>query len=187
MSGKTTNIQQLEINKPSELCQVVFVQKFKKDYEIYKVSPFELDLMNAIMYRVREKIMTEKISIDDEIPSTLFEIKLHDFASLFTGYNYNDYRPFIEKLIDLTDVKIVINALGKNKDIEEKVLTHFIHEIRLSKHKQQKNRVVRIAVSNLIINKFLGIKKYFSKMFFKIQFSMFSKYSKLLYELLKDY
>jgi len=187
MSKRLVNAQKFEINKPSELCQVVFVQKFKKTYEIYKISPLELDLMNAVMYRVRETIIKENISINTEIPSTLFEMKLQDFTSLFGGHNYHDYKPLIEKLTDLSEVKIVINALGKNKDIEETVLTRFIHEIRLSKHKHQKDQVVRIAVSNLIIDKFLNIKKYFSKMFFSIQFSLVSKYSKLLYELLKDY
>lgn len=42
-------------------------------------------------------------------------------------------------------------------------------------------------LSNRLIHKFINVKKYFAKMFFKIQFSFSSKYSKLLYELLKDY
>lgn len=187
MSKQLINQTKFELNKPSELCQVIFIQKFKKDYEIYKISPIQLDLMNGIVYKVREIIHRDNLVIDDEIPSTLFEIRLQDFTSLFSTYNNNDYRFLIEKMVDLSDIKIIINALGKNKECEETAITRFIHEIRLSKHKHQKDQKIRIAVSNLIINKFINVKKYFSKMFFAIQFSMDSKYSKLLYELLKDY
>lgn len=187
MSKQLINQTKFELNKPSELCQVIFIQKFKKDYEIYKISPIQLDLMNGIAYKVREIIHRDNLVIDDEIPSTLFEIRLQDFTSLFSTYNNHDYRFLIEKMVELSDIKIIINALGKNKECEETAITRFIHEIRLSKHKHQKDQKIRIAVSNLIINKFINVKKYFSKMFFAIQFSMDSKYSKLLYELLKDY
>jgi plasmid replication initiation protein len=181
------NTDRYEVNKPSELCQVIFIKNFKNDFEIYKISPMQLDLINGIIYKVREIIIKENLNIDDEIPSTLFDIKLNDFANMFSAYTNNDYKVLLEKLIELSEMKIIINALGKNKDIDETIMTRFIHEIRLSKHKHQKNQRIRVAISNIIINRFINVKKYFSKMFFTIQFSMVSKYSKLLYELLKDY
>lgn len=181
------NIEKFEINKPSELTQVVFTQKIQKDVTIYKMSSIQIDLVNSIFYKIREYITKKITEIDRSVPSTVFEFTIKELNSMLPTYNNNEYRQIIEQLDNLSDVKIVINSLGKNKELDEMIITRFIHEIRLSKHKETKKKIIKLAISNEIISRFVDVKKYFSKMFLTIQFSMKSKYSKLLYELLKDY
>ena len=181
------NIENFEINKPSELTQVVFIQQVKKDLTIYKMSPLQIDLINSLIYKVREQIIKNSMELDDSIPSTLFEFNISEISSMLPKYNNNEYGEIIRQLDALSDVKIVINSLGKNKEIDEMIITRFIHEMRISRHRQQGKKKIKLAISNTIINRFIHVKKYFSKMFFSIQFSMKSKYSKLLYEIVKDY
>ena len=181
------NIEKLELNKPSELTQVVFTQQVKKELNIYKMSALQIDLVNVMFYKVREEIGKHKLEIDESQSSTFFEFALNDFNNMLKKYNNNQYSEIIEQLDLLSDIKIIINSIGKNKDIDEMIITRFIQEIRVSKHKKTEKKKIKLAISNTIIKRFIDVKKYFSKMFLTIQFSMKSKYSKLLYELLKDY
>jgi len=181
------NIEKLEINKPSELTQVVFTQQIKKELNIYKMSALQIDLINVMFYKIRKEIGKHKLEIDESQPSTLFEFTLNDFNNMLQKYNNNQYGEIIEQLDSLSDIKIIINSIGKNKDIDEMIITRFIQEIRVSKHRKTEKKKIKLAISNTIIKRFIDVKKYFSKMFLTIQFSMKSKYSKLLYELLKDY
>jgi len=181
------NIKHFELNKPSELTQVVFTQQIKKELCIYKMSALQIDLTNVLFYKIRKEIAKNKLVIDAEAASTMFEFNLSEFNDMLPLYGSSDYRQIVEQLDLLSDIKIIINSIGKNKEVDEMIITRFIQEIRISKHRKTEKKKIKLAISNTIINRFVDVKKYFSKMFLTIQFSMNSKYSKLLYELLKDY
>jgi len=171
------------ILKPSELTQVVFM----KDGKLFKMHNTHTDLVNIIYYESNKYIKKNKIKIDEEAPSTFVEIYLQDFASSMDKYKHGQYDFLIGCLRDLSSIEIVINSLGKNKEMEELIITRFVQEIRFNRAKHKKNKKVKLAVPNIILLRITALKKYFTRMFFEIQFSLNSKYSKFLYEILKDY
>jgi len=172
----------LEINKPSELCQVVCMDENKN--LTGELTATQMDLMNLLLYKSRELIVKNQIEKVDEFFN--IEIELHYFNSILGKNTNSDYKRIVEHLTNLKRQLFVINALGKNKDIESTV-TSFVHKMTFSRHKDNYKKLARIILDGEIINLVINTKKYFSKMFLKIQFDMVSKYSKALYELLKDY
>lgn len=176
------NIEKFEINKPSELCQIVCMDENKNLNG--ELSSTQMDIMNLLLYKSREKIIKDEILTANEF----FElgIELHYLNNALDKNNNNDYKRIIEQLTKLQKQQFAINALGKNKDLET-TITSFIHKISFSRHKDNYKKMARIILDGEIINMVIKTKKYFSKMFLSIQFSMISKYSKALYEILKDY
>ena len=181
------NTELLEVNKPSVLTQIVFTRQVKKELKLFEVSGLQVDLANVLLYQLWKKMNIEKLEIDTNIPSTLIEIDLADISNMIGKYKRHQYKEWIYQLDALSDVKVVINSLNKKKDEDEMVITRFIHEIRYTHNKQTNKKTVKVAMSNIIASRYMNNNKFFSKMFLKIQFSLHSKYSKLLYELMKDY
>ena len=176
------NKDQLEINKPSELTQTVF---FKNDEQnaITTLTATQMDMFNLIFYKSKEYFIKNKIELTEFVP---FELDLITFSKEFGKYKSGDYPDLIKQLNQLSDVKVVINALGKNKDMKT-TFTRFIHKLTVSRHKHNNKKKVRLVLDGDICQMVFEVKKLFTKFYLKIQFSMNSKYSKLLYELLKDY
>ena len=181
------NKELMEFNKPSELTQILFIEgNYKKDYSLFNISPLQVDLINNFYYEIRKRIVMDNIEIPSD-GSTVFEFQLKEICDVLGKYNNSQYTHLIEQLDSLGDIKMVINSLGKNKEIEELTITKFLQEIKISKHKKTEIKKVKITMSNTLINTFLQTDRFFAKMFLMIQMKMSSKYSKLLYELLKDY
>jgi len=176
------NIKQMEFNKPSELCQIVCMDENKN--LTGELTATQMDLMNLLLYKSREKIIKTKITEIDEFFN--LDIELKYFNSTLNKNLIGVYNKTIEQLINLKRQHFVINALGKNKEMET-TITSFIHKIRFSRHKDNHKKVAKIILDGEMINLVFKTKKYFSKMFLVIQFSLVSKYSKSLYELLRDY
>lgn len=182
------NDTMMEIYKPSELSQILFVKGNSTDnIDLVKITPGQIDLINCVYYYARESIVKNNTNLMDS-GSTTIKIPLNKFTSDVEKYSAGQYGKVIDDLIAISNINIVINSLGKNKDEDKMLLTRFILEMEVSKHKSNTNKkMVTLLLSNKLIQKFINVKKCFAKMFLKIQFSMSSKYSKLLYEILKDY
>lgn len=182
------NDTMMEIYKPSELSQILFVKGNSTDnVDLVKITPGQIDLINCVYYYARESIVKNNTNLMDS-GSTTIKIPLNKFTSDVEKYSAGQYGKVIDDLIAISNINIVINSLGKNKDEDTMLLTRFILEMEVSKHKSDTNKkMVTLLLSNKLIQKFINVKKCFAKMFLKIQFSMSSKYSKLLYEILKDY
>jgi len=168
--------------KPSELCQVLYVDKEDKTFAY--LSPIEIDLINLILYKSREEIIKNKINLDGG--NFTLELLLKDISDVFNKYTATGYEPLITNFRNLRNKEVVINALNKNKEMET-TYTSIIHKIKISKHKNSKLKKIILELDNEIIGMMLNVKKMFSTMFFKIQFNLDLKYSKLLYEILRDY
>lgn len=179
---KKVNLQQLELNKPSELCQIVCMDE--KRNMTGELTATQMDLMNLLLYKSREKIIKESINDISEFFNLELELS---YINETLGFNKrNVYQAIVSQLIALKSQMFVLNALGKNKDIET-TITNFIHKIKFTKHRETIKKNVSLVLDGEIIGLLVNTKKYFSKMFLTIQFSMVSKYSKALYEILKDY
>jgi len=181
------NTEMMQFHKPSELTQVIFVDgAFKKEFKLYNISPTEIDLMNSFYYEIRKRIIQNKIAIPED-GSTVFEFQFKQISDMIGKYKHGEYAKILEHLDSLANLKMVINVLGKNKDVDVFAITNFLQEIKISKHKTTETKKVKLTMSNTLINSFLCREKLFAKMFLKLQLSLTSKYSKLLYEILKDY
>jgi len=176
------NKKMMELNKPSELCQIVCMDKDKNLTGTLNTT--QLDIMNMLLYLSRESIIKNNISDIDEFYK--IEIPLAQFNAVLNLNNHNVYNHIINSLAELKTQLFIVNALGKNKTLE-KTITSFVHKITFTKHKNSKHKFVKLILDGDIISLLIHTKKLFSKMYLQIQFSMNSKYSKLLYEILKDY
>lgn len=179
------NVKKLEFNKPSEFCQLLYFENYKKTI-FAQLTPTQIDLINILVYKVREQLIRNKEVVDYSQSSHKINLELKDIATMLDKYKHNNYDKLIDQLNGLRKLDIVINVLGKNKEMET-TLTSFIHEITISRHHTNNKKIVSVYISNKVLEFFIDVKKLFSKFFLVIQFSMHSKYSKLLYELLKDY
>lgn len=175
-----------EINKSSDLCQLVYFTETKKEKQLFNITSLQLDLLNVVFYQANKYLVNSKIDLDLGDTTTI-ELDTLELSKMLGRYNKAQYEYLISSLTELSDVKVLINALNKNKQLQETSITRFILSIKLSKHLKTNKKKLRIVMDNDILKRVHNIKTLFSKMFLSIQLSMSSKYSKLLYELLKDY
>ena len=136
-----------------------------------------------ILYKSREEIITKNITLVGDLE---LDLNLKDIMATIGKYNNTSYEPIINYFRNLRNKEIVINALQKNKSCET-TYTSIIHKVTTSRHKNEQLKNVKLQVDGEMINMILNVKKYFVKMHLTIQYSLNSKYAKLLYELLKDY
>lgn len=186
----TVLTEKYEINKPSSLTQSIYCDIDKKtgNYSIQSLEPIQLDLINSMYYLIHKQVNTNQdirnmILNSDKGGSTEFEIELADIAGMLPKYNNRQYEQLIKKIRSLQAVHIVINALNKDKDMET-TTTSIITEVTTNVNKTKK---ITAAFPNKLIRSYNNTQKYFKKHYLSIQFSLKSKYSKLLYELTKDY
>lgn len=180
----TVNSDKLEINKPSELCQVLFYNENNKGITA-SISALEIDLINYILYESRKEIITNNIKFDKET-SFKITLELKNIVNTLGKYGSGNFENILNYFRALRNKEIEINALKKNKQLV-KSYTSFIHKITYISNEKVKNRKITILVDGEIIDMVLDVKNFFSKMYLSIQYSLKSKQSKLLYELLKDY
>ena len=178
--------KKFEINKSSDLCQLVYFTETKKEKQLFNISALQLDLLNVVFYQANKFLCQSNVDLDASDTTTI-ELDTVELSKMLGRYNKAQYEYLISSLTELSDVKVLINALNKNKQLQETSITRFILSIKLSKHLKTNKKKLRIIMDNDVLKRVHDIRSLFSKMFLSIQLSMVSKYSKLLYELLKDY
>lgn len=183
--------EKYEINKPSSLTQTVYCNKVdvaNGHLNVVSLDPIQLDLINSMYYMINRDVNKDKdlqsILDSDKGGSTEFELGLSEMSSMVGKYKKNQYSTIIKKIAALQDVKVVINALNKDKDMET-IYTSVVTELTVVHGKGMKS--IKAAFPNRLIRSYHNTQKYFKKHYLTIQFSLKSKYSKLLYELAKDY
>lgn len=175
-----------EIHKPSALCQTVFYENSKNEPLAY-LPAIQIDLVNALIYLIWEQINTNSTKYsenNDSIKS--FDIELKSVTDMLGKYQ-KDYAPIIQLLTDLQKYVVKINMLDKDSSVINKSSIVLIPKISWSEESGQIRKTVKIWFDSEILNFFVKKNKVFAKLYLKIQFSFVSKYSKLLYEILKDY
>lgn len=131
---KQTN---LELKKPSELCQVLFFSDFtKKEYA--QMTSLQIDLTSTIFYLISDVMNKQNLSYADIYEwSSLnhFEINLQSIAELLGKYENGYYEPIVSNLQELSKIQVLTNTLHKNKE-QEQILFHLIRKISWLKDKQ---------------------------------------------------
>lgn len=178
----------LELKKPSQLCQVLFYSDFNKE-EFAILTPLQIDIMNVTFKFIidimeKQDLTTEELF--DWANNNHFEINLQSISDILGRYRNGYYEPIVQHLQELTKIQVLTNILHKNKT-QESVLFHFIRKISWLKDKQTTNKRVKVWIEPELLSMFINQKDYYSNIYLPIQLGLKSKYSKLLYELLKDY
>jgi len=180
------NKTKYEINKPSELCQVVFFENYKKGIFAYLTST-QIDLLNILFYTVKKEILSNKKQIDNLESIVEVNVKLTDIHTMLNNKYNKDSETLMNYLYELKKVDVMINSLGKVKDKIDYKLTSIIHTLSWSKHRNILDKTIKVGMDKDVILSFIKRTDFFVKMYLHLQLSMISKYSKLLYELIKDY
>lgn len=182
---KQTN---LELKKPSELCQVLFFSDFtKKEYA--QMTSLQIDLTSTIFYLISDVMNKQNLSYADIYEwSSLnhFEINLQSIAELLGKYENGYYEPIVSNLQELSKIQVLTNTLHKNKE-QEQILFHLIRKISWLKDKQTTSKRVKVWIEPELLMMFHNVNKMYTSFYLQIQYGLNSKYSKLLYEVLKDY
>lgn len=178
----------LELKKPSELCHVLYYSDFNKN-EFATLTPVQIDIISTMFYFVSD-VMSKQDLTEEEIYEWAsvnhFEINLQSIAEILGKYENRYYEPIVKNLQELSKIQVLTNTLHKNKT-QESTLFHFLRKISWSKDKQTTSKRVKVWIEPELLIIFLNLKNYYTKISLQIQFGLKSKYSKLLYELLKDY
>ena len=178
----------LELKKPSQLCQVLFYKDFNKE-EYANLTPLQIDIIN-VLFRFVSDIMEKQDFTREELfewaNHNHFEINLQAISDVLGRYKNGFYEPIVTNLQELTNIQVLTNTLHKNKT-QESTLFHFVRKISWLKDKKTTSKRVKVWIEPELLSMFLNIKEYYSKMYLPIQLGLKSKYSKLLYEVLKDY
>lgn len=175
-----------EIHKPSALCQTVFYENSKNEPLAY-LPAIQIDLLNALIYLIWEQINSNSVKYSENTDSIKsFDIEIKSVTDMLGKYQ-KDYSPIIQLLADLQKYVVKINMLDKDSSVINKSSIVLIPKISWSEESGQIRKTVKIWFDSEILNFFVKKNKVFAKLYMKIQFSFVSKYSKLLYEILKDY
>lgn len=180
-----------EINKPSYLTQIVYYDS--KTNTITPINPAHLDLVNSMYYIINKSMKMDTIDAaakqrileceDDDTGSEAFEIKMKDISTMTGKYTNSEYGYLIEKIHELRHIDVVINALNKDKNMTRTTASVIgnINEVLGD------NKSIKAEFPRILVKSYYNTQKYFKKHYLTIQFSLRSKYAKLLYELAKDY
>ena len=178
----------IELKKPSELCQVLFFSDFtKKEYA--HLTSLQIDLASTLFYLISDVINTHNLSDEDIFQwSSLnhIEINLQTISNLLGKYSNGYYEPIVSNLHELSKIQVLTNTLHKNKE-QEQILFHLIRKISWVKDKHTSNKKVKVWIEPELLMMFRNVNKMYTSFYLQIQYGLNSKYSKLLYEILKDY
>ena len=173
MSQKQTKKTNLELKKPSELCQVLFYSDFnKKDYAY--LTSLQIDLVSTIFYLISDVMNKQKLEESDIFEwSSInhFEINLQTIAEMIGKYENGYYEPIVQNLQELSKVQVLTNTLHKNKTTEFS-LFHLIRKISWLKDKQTTNRRVKIWIEPELLTLFHNVNKMHSSFYLQIQYSL---------------
>jgi plasmid replication initiation protein len=178
----------LELKKPSELCQVLFFSDFNNN-EYAQLTSMQIDLASTMFYLISDVMNKQKLTEADIFEwSSLnhFEINLQTIAEMLGKYENGYYEPIVSNLQELSKVQVLTNTLHKNKS-QEQILFHLIRKISWLKDKQTTNKRVKVWIEPELLSMFHNVNKMYTSFYLQIQYGLNSKYAKLLYEVLKDY
>ena len=174
------------LTKPSVLTKVLYFDDFKTK-KMANLTPLQIDMVNCILYIVKERLFTNNnIFNSDFLSKDLpYEIDLSTISSLLNKYNNGYYEPILMSLVDLSRMQLVIE-----KKINQRVnytIFNFIRKINWDKTSNVVQKRVKVWFEPELIDMLIGDDAVqINSFYLSMQIKLKSKYSKLLYELLKE-
>lgn len=193
-----------EIHKPSAMITAEYktpiVKRGKiKGFEHYSLTPIQHDALNFMCYKAREQINKQidmdkalsEFKTEDELFEFLetrhFDLNLNELALFADKYKLKQDKKELSNLLDsLQSVQVKVGIFKQDKNLGE------IHAVKtmslLRNYTKIKNSMnASFQMEPEILFGWVHKTKPFSKMYLKIQTTLKLTYSKILYEICKDY
>ena len=204
MSNHSIRQDIFEIHKPSALITAEYKTPIVKGgrikgYEHYSLTPMQHDAMNFMCYKAREQI-NKKINVHEKINSFSkeedlfeflevqhFDLNLKELAIFADKYKLKQDKTELSNLLDaLQSVQVKVGIFKQDKTLGE------IHATKTMSLLRNYTRITNSTHATFqlepeILLGWIHKTKPFSKMYLKIQTKLKLSYSKILYEICKDY
>ncbi len=181
--------------KPSNQIRFEFV----KGFQHYALTPVQHDALNFMCYNAREQI-NRKLDVQKKIDSFKTEDELFEFLEIqHFDLNLNELALFADKYKNKQDKKELSHLLDSLQSIQVKVglfkqdkMLGEIHAVKTMSLLRNYTKISNSSNASFqlepeILLGWIHKTKPFSKMYLKIQTRLDLTYSKILYEICKDY
>lgn len=204
MTKKEVRTDIFEIHKPSAMITAeykapIVVRGRIKGFQHYALSPIQHDALNFMCYKAREQI-NKTINVQEKLDSFKSEDELFEFLEVqHFDLNLNELAMFADKYKNKQDKKELSHLLDSLQSVQVKVglfkQDKMLGEIHAVKTMSLLRNYTKISNSSNatfqlepeILLGWIHKTKPFSKMYLKIQTKLNLTYSKILYEICKDY
>jgi len=192
MKKPTVNKQMLEVHKPSSQITCIYESKGKT----CTITPTQHDSMNYICYSAREQLCKNNIELlerltneNDEtfeaafaqLRGTPFKLDLRELTTFIDKFETNT-KTVYQLLKDLEDIKVTVGHFKKDSIMVE----HRFHLLSRTERVTNSN-IIKIYLEPELVLGWVFNAKPFAKMFLKIQTTLKTTYTRILYEICKDY
>lgn len=188
--GKFVNKNMLEVHKPSSQVTCIYESKGKS----CTITPTQHDSMNYICYTAREQIskndleLLEKFKNEETFDSafkqlrgTPIKIDLKQLVKFIDKYETNT-KDVYQLIKELEDIKITVGHFKQDNMMVESRFSLISRTDRITN-----SNIISIYLEpELILGWLLGASR-FAIMYLKIQTTLTRTYTKILYEICKDY
>lgn len=188
----TVNKKMLEVHKPSSQITCIYESKGKA----CTITPTQHDSMNYICYSAREQLvrnnneLLEKLRTDDDelyeiaksqLRGTPFKLDLRELTKFIDKFETNT-KTVYQLIKDLEDIKVTVGQFKQDSIMVE----HRFHLLSRTERVTNSNIIKIYLEPELVLGWVLNAKP-FAKMFLKIQTTLKTTYTRILYEICKDY
>lgn len=193
-----------EIHKPSAMITAEYktpiVKRGKiKGFEHYSLTPIQHDAMNFMCYKAREQI-NKKVNIQQKIDSFESEEELFEFLEIqHFDLNLKELAIFADRYKNKQDKKELSTLLDSLQSVQVKVglfkqdkMLGEIHAVKTMSLLRNYTKITNSSNASFqlepeILLGWIHKTKPFTKMYLKIQTTLKLAYSKIFYEICKDY
>ena len=204
MTRKEVRTDIFEIHKPSAMITAeyktpVVVRGRIKGFQHYALSPIQHDALNFMCYKAREQI-NKTINVQEKLDSFKSEDELFEFLEVqHFDLNLNELAMFADKYKNKQDKKELSHLLDSLQSVQVKVglfkqdkMLGEIHAVKTMSLLRNYTKISNSSNASFqlepeILLGWIHKTKPFSKMYLKIQTKLNLTYSKILYEICKDY
>ncbi len=204
MTKKEVRTDIFEIHKPSAMITAeykapIVVRGKIKGFQHYALTPVQHDALNFMCYKAREQI-NRKINVQEKLDSFKTEDELFEFLEIqHFDLNLNELAAFADKYKNKQDKKELSHLLDSLQSVQVKVglfkqdkMLGEIHAVKTMSLLRNYTKISNSSNASFqlepeILLGWIHKTKPFSKMYLKIQTKLNLTYSKILYEICKDY
>lgn len=184
---ENTVSRNLKYTKPSELCHVSYFTTSDPQTRMILTAP-QLDTLNVLYYFIIKEIDKKTLTLEDlELSPKPFKITLTTIADLLGKYKAGGHSRIVTSINVLSTVGVIPNMLNKNAKYGRTPINSIITSHEFNTITEKNGKYVTFTIHPEILSLLIKKRKMYAPLSLHIQNVLVSRYSKLLYEILKDY